>query len=82
MQALRKLCQSDESGTLHLEVAGLPSRRVLEVLIVWAETPPAPLNTQERSIKEAEMYELAGALADDRIERAVQGTFEVREPIE
>jgi hypothetical protein len=82
MNTVRKLYESDEQGTVHVDLPiGAPHRRV-EVVLVWQEvdgvrTPPEVLEN-----KRAEIEALAGALADDPIERPAQPLLETRLPIE
>jgi hypothetical protein len=79
MNTVRKLYESDETGTLHLDLRiGAPRRRV-EVVVVWQEVDE-PREPRER--KRAELESLAGALADDPIVRPEQPSIEVRQPIE
>jgi hypothetical protein len=79
MNTVRKLYESDDHGTVHLDVmVGAPHRRV-EVVIVWQEVDAA---RQAREQKRAELEALAGALADDPIVRPEQLPLETRLPVE
>lgn len=82
MNTVRKLYESDETGTLHVDLPiGAPHRRV-EVVVVWQEVDEAQPAQESREKKRAELESLAGALADDPVVRPAQPSLEVRLPIE
>ncbi len=78
MNTMRKIVQSDGTGTVHVE--GVPPRQKVEVVLVWESENTSSEELLRR--KRAELEELAGALADDPVERPPQGSFEIREPVE
>jgi hypothetical protein len=79
MNTVRKLYESDDQGTVHVDVPiGVPRRQV-EVVVVWQEVEVA---RQARERKRAELEALAGALADDPIVRPEQMPLETRLPVE
>ena len=78
MNTVRKLYESDDHGTIHVDVPiGAPHRRV-EVVVVWQDVG----GTSAREQKRAELEALAGALADDPIARPEQPSLETRLPVE
>jgi hypothetical protein len=82
MNTVRKMYESDEQGTVHVDLPiGAPHRRV-EVVLVWQEVNGALTPSEARESKRAEIEALAGALADDPIERPAQPFLENRLPIE
>ena len=89
MKTVTKTYESDGSGIVRVDVAvGAPHRQV-EVVVVWQEAEAADVEGAEaaevegaRSRKRAELEALAGALADEPIERPAQPVLEVRRPIE
>jgi hypothetical protein len=82
MNTVRKLYESDQEGTVHVELpVGAPHRRV-EVVLVWQEVSEALPADEARQQKRAELEALAGALADDPIVRPPQPALEVRLPVE
>jgi hypothetical protein len=82
MNTLRTLHESDETGTIHIDVpVGAPHRRV-ELVVVWQEVEPAATAQRAREQKRAELEALAGALADDPIVRPEQPPLESRVPVE
>ena len=79
MNTVRKLYESDDQGTVHVDVpVGAPHRRV-EIVVVWQEIDSG---RQAREQKRAELEALAGALADDPIVRPEQPALETRLPIQ
>jgi hypothetical protein len=79
MNTVRKLYESDDQGTVHVDVpVGAPHRRV-EVVVVWQEVDAA---REAREQKRAQLETLAGALADDPIVRPAQPPLEARLPVE
>lgn len=79
MNTVRKLYESDDQGTVHVDLPiGAPHRRV-EVVVVWQEVVTG---TSAREQKRAELEALAGALADDPIVRPEQPSLEARLPVE
>lgn len=82
MNTVRKLYESDETGTVRVELpVGAPRRRV-EVVLVWQEVDGAEATREAREKKRAELETLAGALADDPIRRPEQPMLDVRLPLE
>jgi hypothetical protein len=82
MNTVRKLYESDDQGTVHVDVpVGAPHRRV-EVVLVWQEVNDTVPAEQARQQKRAELEALAGALADDPIVRPEQPALETRLPIQ
>lgn len=84
MNTVRKLYESDATGTVRLDLpVGAPHRRV-EVVVVWQEVDEdeARPSGEAREKKRAELEALAGALADDPILRPEQPVLEKRLPIE
>ncbi|XYH95743.1 hypothetical protein ACMHYB_49445 [Sorangium sp. So ce1128] len=82
MNTVRKLYESDEQGTVHVDLPiGAPHRRV-EVVLVWQEIDGVRAPPEALENKRAEIEALAGALADDPIERPAQPLLETRLPIE
>lgn len=82
MNTVRKLYESDQKGTVHVELpVGSPNRRV-EVVLVWQEVSDALPADEARQKKRAELEALAGVLADDPIVRPPQPALEVRLPVE
>jgi hypothetical protein len=81
MNTVRQMYESDEQGTIHVDLPiGAPHRRV-EVVLVWQELDEARAReAQDR--KRAELEALAGALADDPIVRPEQPSLETRQPVE
>ncbi|MEO5729019.1 MAG: hypothetical protein ABI134_35605 [Byssovorax sp.] len=82
MNTVRKLYESDDQGTVHVDVPiGAPHRRV-EVVLVWQEVNDTVPAEQARQQKRAELEALAGALADDPLVRPEQPALETRLPIQ
>jgi hypothetical protein len=82
MNTVRKLYESDDQGTVHVDVPiGAPHRRV-EVVVVWQEVEEAGTTHEAQDKKRAELEALAGALADDPIVRPEQPPLETRLPVE
>ena len=82
MNTVRKLYESDQEGTVHVDLpVGAPHRRV-EVVLVWQEVTETVPIEQARQQKRAELEALAGALADDPILRPEQPALEMRESLE
>jgi hypothetical protein len=82
MNTVRMLSQSDDTGTVHVDVPiGAPHRRV-EVVVVWQEVDAARAAREAQDRKRAELEALAGALADDPMVRPEQPPLEARPPIE
>jgi len=82
MNTVRKLYESDENGTVHLDLSiGSPRRRV-EVVVVWQEVEETRAAREAKERKRAELEALAGALADDPIVRPEQPVLEERLPVE
>jgi hypothetical protein len=82
MNTVRKLYESDEEGTVHVDLpVGGPHRRV-EVVLVWQEVSEPQPADQARAQKRAELEALAGSLVNDPIVRPEQPALEVRLPIE
>ena len=82
MHTVRKLYESDSTGTVRLDLpVGTPHRR-FEVVVVWQEVEERESGVEAREKKRAELEALAGALADDPIIRPEQPSLEVRLPIE
>ncbi|WP_437338948.1 hypothetical protein [Sorangium sp. So ce394] len=82
MNTVRKLYESDEQGTVHVELPiGAPHRRV-EIVLVWQEIDEARTPPEAVDKKRAEIEALAGALSDDPMARPVQPLPETRLPIE
>ena len=82
MHTVRELYESDDQGTVHVDVPiGAPHRRV-EVVVVWQEVEAARAARPAREQKRAELEALAGALADDPIIRPEQPPLETRLPFE
>ncbi|WP_437994095.1 hypothetical protein [Sorangium sp. So ce145] len=76
MNTVRKLYESDERGTVHVDLAiGAPHRRV-EVVLVWQEIDGPQIPPEALEKKRAELEALAGALSDDPIARPVQPLLE------
>ncbi|WP_437948079.1 hypothetical protein WME98_46505 [Sorangium sp. So ce296] len=72
MNTVRKLCESDEQGTVHVELPiGAPHRRV-EIVLVWQEIDEARTPPEALDKKRAEIEALAGALSDDPMARPAQ----------
>ncbi len=67
MNTIRKLCESDHDGTVHVDLpVGAPHRQV-EVVLVWQEVSEVLPTDQARQQKRAQLEALAGALSDDPI---------------
>ena len=82
MNTVRKLYESDDTGTVRVDLpVGIPRRRI-EVVVVWQEVDEAGTSREARDRKRAELEALAGALADDPIVRPEQPALETRLPIE
>lgn len=82
MNTVRQLYESDQEGTVHVDLpVGAPHRRV-EVVLVWQEVSEVLPTDQARLRKRAELEALAGALADDPLVRPEQAPLEVRLPVE
>jgi hypothetical protein len=82
MNTVRKLYESDQEGTVHVDLpVGAPHRRV-EVVLVWQELSEALPADEARQQKRAELEALAGALANDPIVRPPQPALEVSLPVE
>jgi hypothetical protein len=82
MNTVRKLYESDQEGTVHVDLpVGAPHRRV-EVVLVWQEVNDTVPAEQARQQKQAELEALAGALAGDPIVRPEQPALETRLPIQ
>ncbi|WP_437330325.1 hypothetical protein [Sorangium sp. So ce381] len=82
MNTVRKLYESDEQGTVRVDLeVGAPHRRV-EVVLVWQEIDAPQIPPEALEKKRAELEALAGALSDDPIARPVQPLLETRLPIE
>ena len=82
MNTVRQLYESDQEGTVHVDLPiGAPHRWV-EVVLVWQEvSEPLPVD-QARLRKRAELEALAGALADDPLARPEQAPLDMRLPVE
>jgi hypothetical protein len=82
VNTVRKLCESDETGTVRLDLhIGSPRRRV-EVVIVWQEVEGARAPREAKERKRALLEALAGALADDPIVRPEQPPLDETLPVE
>ncbi|WP_437803264.1 hypothetical protein [Sorangium sp. So ce693] len=82
MHTVRKLYESDEQGTVHVDLdVGAPHRRV-EVVLVGQKIDGAQAPTEALETKRAELEALAGSLSDDPIARPAQPLLETRLPIE
>jgi hypothetical protein len=69
----RAVCESDETGTIHVDVPiGLPGRRVV-VFVSWCDAPNAwPAGWFESTF---------GSIQDPTFEQHAQGQCEVRENV-
>lgn len=82
MNTVRKLYESDQERTVHVDLpVGAPHRRV-EVVLVWQEVAEALPADEAQQRKRAELEALAGALADDPLVRPPHPALEVRLPVE
>ena len=82
MNTVRKLYESDQEGTVHVDLlVGVPHRQ-FEVVLVWQEVDDARTVREARDKKRVELEALAGALADDPIQRPEQLVLEARLPLE
>ena len=80
MNTVRKICESDERGTAHVDVpVGVPGRRV-EVVIVWQEVDTAD-TPEARGWPPGWFESTAGAIDDPSFVRSPQGEYETREPL-
>lgn len=78
MNTAKKVYESDADGLIHVDVpVGGPGRRV-EVLVVWEDVADT---TVERESSD-DWSDLFGMLKDSPIERAPQGDYELRLPVE
>jgi hypothetical protein len=75
MNQMSAIIESDDHGVLHLTVPALRPRCRMRVEVTW--TPAVETLEEKRAALEA----LAGALADDPLERPEPGVFEIREPL-
>jgi hypothetical protein len=81
MNTVRKICESDERGTAHVDVpVGLPRRRV-EIVIVWqdVDSVDAP---ETRGWPLGWFESTAGAIEDPSFVRHPQGEYEEREALQ
>lgn len=81
MNTVRKIYESDDEGTVRVQLTSVGPHRRVEVIIVWQEVDERPVLLDPQAKKRQELEALAGALADDPIERPEQGVFERREPV-
>jgi hypothetical protein len=72
MNTVRKIIQSDDEGTLHVDLLVGARRTAVEVVITWQEIT----NAQEWPVDWFE--ETVGSISDDTFCRPPQGTFESR----
>jgi hypothetical protein len=82
MNTVRELYESDEQGTVRIDLAVGVARRRVEVVLVWQEIDAAQTPPETLEKKRAELEALAGALSDDPIVRPVQPLVDTRVPIE
>jgi hypothetical protein len=67
MNTVHKLYESDETGTVHVDLPIGAARRRVEVVVVWQEVDQARTAGAAREQKRAELEALAGSLADDSL---------------
>jgi hypothetical protein len=77
MNTVRKILESDDTGTVHLEVLGATPRRKVEIVVTWQELEATPQGWPEDWIDST-----CGSIDDPTFVRPVQGEFERREPLE
>jgi len=76
MNTLRKVCESDENGTLHVDVpVGAPHKKV-EVVVSWEDS------TTKQAWPAGWFEATFGSIDDPTFMRHSQGTYEVREALE
>jgi hypothetical protein len=81
MNTVRKICESDERGTAHVDVpVGLPGRRV-EVVIVWQDVDSSD-TPEARGWPHGWVESTAGAIDDPSFVRHPQGEYEEREGLQ
>lgn len=80
MNTVRKICESDEHGTAHVDVSiGLPRSRV-EIVIVWQQVER--VDASDASGWPPGWFEsTAGVIDDPSFVRHPQGEHEVRETL-
>lgn len=81
MNKVRRVLQSDETGTAHVDVPVQAPHRQIEVTVAWKELAQSE-SAEDKLRKRQELEALAGALADDPIIRPEQPVLEFRLPVE
>lgn len=69
MNTVRKLYESDEAGTVHIDLPVGAAHLRVEVVLVWQEVSEVLPADQARAQKRAELEALAGSRANDPILR-------------
>lgn len=78
MNAIRKVCESDANGTVHVEVPVQRPRQQIEVVLVWQAVVPARPDDWPPGWFES----TAGILTDPTFEWPVQGDYERRHELD
>jgi hypothetical protein len=76
MNTLRKIVESDDNGTVHLDVLGAAPRRKVELVVTWQE-----LEAASHSWPEDWIDSTYGSIDDPTFVRPAQGELEEREPL-
>ena len=76
MNTMHKVLQSDDQGSVRLELSVGARRAPVEVVVTWQEL------LDDRRWPEGWVEETAGSISDDTFVRPEQGAFEARQTIE
>lgn len=80
MNTVRKICESDDLGRVHVDVPVGGARRRVEVVVVWQEVAE-PEALEAPGWPPGWIEATAGAIDDPSFARHPQGNYEDREPL-